>query len=226
MANPNEHAFSLEKVQQTFLQRVYQWMAIGLAITGAVAYWVSGNYALLRALSGGLFFILFLSELALVWWLSANALRMSPATAISAFLGYSALNGLMLAYVFLVYTQASIATAFFITAGTFAAVSVYGYVTKADLSSLQSFFFMGIAGLIIASIVNWFLHSPALYWMISYFGLALFIGLTAYDTQRLKMIQERGGATEQLAIVGALMLYLDFVNMFLYLLRIFGRRRN
>ena len=225
MANPNEQAISFERAQQTFLQRVYQWMAIGLALTGFIAYSISGNYALLRALSGGVFFVLFLAELALVWWLSANILRISASAAITGFLVYSALNGLTIAYIFLIYTHASIASTFFITAGTFAPVSAYGYTTKSDLSSMQSFFFMGLAGLIIASLVNWFFKSPVLYWLISYFGLALFIGLTAYDTQKLKMIQQRGGATEQLAVMGALMLYLDFINMFLFLLRIFGRRK-
>ena len=226
MANPNEHAFSLEKAQQTFLQRVYQWMAVGLALTGFVAYSVSGNYALLRALSGGTFFILFLAEIGLVFWLSSQALNMSPGAAITGFLVYSGLNGLTLAYIFLIYTGASVAATFFITAATFASVSIYGYTTKTDLSSMQSFFFMGLVGILIASLVNWFLKSPLLYWMISYFGVALFMGLTAFDTQKLKMIQERGGATEQLAILGSLMLYLDFINMFLFLLRLFGRRRN
>ena len=225
MTNPNEHAFSLEKAQQTFLQRVYQWMAIGLTLTGFISYSVSGNYALLRALSGGMFFILFLAELGLVWWLSANVLRISPSAAITGFLVYAGLNGLTLAYIFLIYTGVSIAATFFITAATFASVSFYGYATKTDLSSMQSFFFMGLMGLIIASLVNWFLHSAALSWIISYFGVALFMGLTAYDTQRLKVIQERGGSTEQMAIFGSLMLYLDFINMFLFLLRMFGRRK-
>lgn len=224
--NPNnEQAFSFEKTQQTFLQRVYQWMSIGLALTGVIAYMGAGNMGLMRSLAGGGFLVLMIAELALVWWLSARVLTLSPSAAVTGFLVYSALNGLTLSYIFLVYTGASIAMTFFITAGTFASVSIYGYTTKSDLSSMQSFFFMGLIGVLIASLVNFFLKSPMLYWMISYFGVALFMGLTAYDTQRLKALQERGGATEQLAVFGALMLYLDFINMFIFLLRIFGRRK-
>lgn len=224
--NPNnEQAFSFEKTQQTFLQRVYQWMSIGLALTGVIAYMVSGNMGLMRSLAGGGFLVLMIAEFALVWWLSANILTLSPSAAVTGFLVYSGLNGLTLSYLFLVYTGASIAMTFFITAATFASVSIYGYTTKTSLASLQSFFFMGIIGLLIASLVNFFLKSPMLYWMISYLGVGLFMGLTAYDTQKLKAMQERGGATEQLAVFGALMLYLDFINMFIFLMRILGRRK-
>lgn len=221
----HEQAFSFEKTQQTFLQRVYQWMAIGLALTGAISYMVSGNMGLMRSLAGGGFIVLMLVELGLVWWLSAKVLTLTPSTAVTGFLVYSALNGVTLSYIFLVYTGASIAMTFFITAGTFASVSIYGYTTKSDLSSMRSFLFMGLIGVLIASLVNIFLKSPMLYWMISYFGVAVFMGLTAYDTQKLKAMQERGGASEQHAVLGALMLYLDFINMFIFLLRIFGRRR-
>ncbi|MBP9865734.1 MAG: Bax inhibitor-1/YccA family protein [Candidatus Omnitrophica bacterium] len=224
--NPNnEQAFSFEKTQQTFLQRVYQWMAIGLALTGAIAYMVSGNMGLMRSLAGGGFLVLMIAEFALVWWLSANVLNLSPSAAVTGFLVYSGLNGLTLSYLFLVYTGASIAMTFFVTAGMFASVSIYGYTTKTSLASLQSFFFMAIIGLLIASLVNFFLKSPMLYWLISYAGVAIFMGLTAYDTQKLKAMQERGGATEQLAVFGALMLYLDFINMFIFLMRILGRRK-
>ncbi len=226
MANPNEQAFSFEKAQQTFLQRVYQWMSIGLALTGAIAYMISGNLGLMRSLGGGGFLVLMLVELGLVFWLSSQALRISPQAAITGFLVYSGLNGLTLSYIFLVYTGASIAMTFFITAATFASVSIYGYTTKTDLSSMRGFLFMGLIGILIASLVNWFMKSPLLYWMISYFGLALFMGLTAFDTQKLKMLQERGATSEQHAIIGALMLYLDFINMFLFVLRIFGNRRQ
>ncbi|OGW72713.1 MAG: hypothetical protein A2Y02_00560 [Omnitrophica bacterium GWA2_52_12] len=225
MANPNEHAFSLEKAQQTFLQKVYQWMAIGLAITGFVAYSVSGNYALMRALSGGTFFILMIAEFGLVMWLSSQAMKLSPSTALTGFLVYSALNGLTFAYLFIVYTHTSIATTFLITAATFAGVSVFGATTKTDLSSMRSFFVMGLIGLLVATVVNMFLRSPALDWLLSYLGVGLFIGLTAYDTQKLKMMQERGFGSPQMAVMGALMLYLDFINMFLFLLRLFGRRK-
>lgn len=221
-----ERAFDFEKAEQTFIQRVYQWMAAGLALTGFVAIWVSGNPAMLRALSGGLFFLVFLAELGLVFWLSSQVLKISPTAAITGFLVYSGLNGLTLSYLFLVYTQTSIATVFFMTAGTFAVVSVFGWTTKQDLSSVGGFLFMGLVGVIIASLVNLILHSPALYWIISYAGLAIFIALTAYDTQRLKEIHRSGlGSTDQMAILGALKLYLDFINMFISLLRIFGQRR-
>ena len=224
--NPNnEQAFSFEKTQQTFLQRVYQWMAIGLALTGVISYMAAGNMGLMRSLAGGGFLVLMIAEFALVWWLSANVLNLSPSAAVTGFLVYSGLNGLTLSYIFLVYTGASVALTFFITAGTFASVSIYGYATKTNLASMQSFLFMGVIGILIASLVNVFLKSPMLYWMISYLGVGLFMGLTAYDTQKLKALQERGGATEQLAVFGALMLYLDFINMFIFLLRILGRRK-
>lgn len=222
----NEHAFSFEKAQQTFLQRVYQWMSIGLALTGAIAYAVSGNMALMKFLSGGMFLVLVLVELGLVFWLSSQALKLSPQAAVTGFLVYSGLNGLTLSYIFLAYTGASIATTFLITAGTFASVSIYGYTTKTDLSSMRGFLIMGVIGILIASLVNWFMKSTMLYWIISYAGVAIFMGLTAYDTQKLKNLQERGGVGEQHAILGALMLYLDFINMFIFLLRILGNRRQ
>ncbi len=219
-------AFAYEKSEQTFIQRVYQWMAVGLALTGAIALWASQNLSIVRALAGGGFLIIMLVEIGLVFWLSSQVLRLSTSTAIVGFLIYAALNGLTLSFIFLAYTGASIASTFFMTAGTFAAVSVFGWVTKSDLSSMGGFLFMSLIGVLIASLVNFFLKSPALYWFISYAGLAVFVGLTAYDTQRLKMIHQNGGGyIEQLAILGALQLYLDFINMFLMLLRIFGRRR-
>ena len=211
---------------QGFMQRVYQWMALGLTLTGFIAFWVSRNPALLQALSGGLFFALILAELGLVFWLSAKILKISPQAAKIGFLVYSGLNGLTLSFIFVIYTQASIASTFFITAGTFAAVSIYGWVTKTDLTSMGSFLFMGLIGVIIASVVNFFLQSTMLYWLLTYAGLAIFIGLTAYDTQRLKAIHHSAaGSSEQLAVLGALRLYLDFINMFILLLRLFGRRR-
>lgn len=226
MSNPNENAFSFELAQNNFIQRVYQWMAVGLALTGLVALMVAGNPGLLRALSGGMFFIIVLAEFGLVIWLSTQILKISSQTAITGFLVYSVLNGLTLSYIFLVYTSASIASTFFITAGTFAAVSIYGWTTKADLTSMGSFMFMALIGLIIASLVNIFFQNPVFYWLISYAGVAIFIGLTAYDTQKLKRIhQSSQGAPEQIAIMGALMLYLDFINMFIFLLRIFGQKK-
>lgn len=212
--------------QQGFIQRVYQWMAAGLALTGFVALWASGNMAVMKALHGGLFLPLMLVELGVVWWLSSQALKLSPTAATMGFLVYSGLNGLTLSYIFLAYTQASIASTFFITAGSFAGISLFGWTTKSDLTSLRGFLMMGLIGFLIASVVNIFFQSPAFYWILTYAGVALFIGLTAYDTQALKQIHQRSeGASDQLAILGALKLYLDFINLFLLLLRLFGRRR-
>lgn len=224
--NPSYSPSSAEVLTQSFIQRVYQWMAAGLALTGFIAYWASGNGDLMRTLSGGLFIVLVIAELGLVFWLSSQAMKISPAAATIGFLVYSALNGLTLSFIFLVYTQASIASTFFITAGTFAAVSFYGWTTKKDLTSMGGFMTMALIGLIIASLVNLFMRSPVLYWVISYVGVAIFIGLTAYDTQKLKEMQMRQpNAPDQMAILGALKLYLDFINMFIMLLRIFGNRR-
>lgn len=211
---------------QSFMQRVYQWMAAGLALTGFVAFWTSGNASVLRAMQGGMFFLIAIVEIGIVIWLSSQIMRISATAATIGFLVYSGLNGLLMSFIFIVYTQASIASTFFITAGTFAAVSLYGWTTKQDLTSMGSFLLMGLFGIIIASVVNFFFRSPMLYWLITYAGVALFIGLTAYDTQKLKAIhQSMPDAPDQMAILGALKLYLDFINMFIFLLRIFGRRR-
>jgi uncharacterized protein len=212
---------------QGFMQRVYQWMAAGLTLTGFLAYWTSGNTEVLRALAGGGFIVLALVEIGIVFWLSAAITKISPTAAVAGFLVYSALNGVSMSYIFVVYSGASIATTFFITAATFAGVSLFGWMTKSDLSSFRGVLFMGLIGLLIASLVNYFLQSPALYWILSYAGLAIFIGLTAYDTQMLKQWHQSGVvAGEQMAILGALKLYLDFINLFLLLLRLFGRRRD
>lgn len=220
------HSSSSQTVQ-FFIQRVYQWMAAGLALTGVVALWASGNLPLMQSLAKGGFLVLMLVELGLVFWLSASIHKISVATAVAGFLIYSAVNGLTLSFIFLVYTGVSIATTFFITAGTFAGVSLFGWMTKSDLSSLRGYLFMGLIGVLIASLVNMFFHSAPLYWIVTYAGLAVFIGLTAYDTQQLKQLHQSGeGSTEQLAVLGALKLYLDFINLFLLLLRLFGRRRD
>lgn len=224
--NPSFSHSSAEVLTQSFIQRVYQWMAAGLALTGFIAFWAAGNTGLMQALNGGLFIVLMIVEIGLVIWLSSQALKLSPMAATAGFLVYSALNGLTLSFIFLVYTHASIASTFFITAATFAAVSLYGWTTKKDLTSVGGILTMALIGLIIASLVNLFLQSPALYWIISYVGVGIFIGLTAYDTQQLKALQMRQpNAPDQLAILGALKLYLDFINMFIMLLRIFGNRR-
>jgi FtsH-binding integral membrane protein len=224
--------YQVAAAQQAFLARVYQWMAVGLLVTAIVAYLTATTPALLSFVFGNrlVFWGLVIAELALVWSISARATSMDPGTATGLFLLYSALNGLTLAAVFLVFTGASLASTFVVTAGTFAATSIYGYVTKRDLTSLGSFLFMGLIGLILASVVNLFLRNETVYWVTSYIGVFIFVGLTAYDTQRLKAMGARAAAHGErvgaLAIVGALALYLDFVNLFLYLLRIFGNRRS
>lgn len=230
--NQQEHgSFSFERIQsleRQFMQRVYQWMAVGLALTGFVAYTVAANHTLLKAMAGGWFFAVAIAEFALVWWLSSAITqnKVSTQTAVAGFLVYSVLNGLTLCFIFAVYTGASIATTFFITAGSFAGISLFGWLTKSDLTSISSYLFMGLIGILIGSLVNFFLQSPIFYWILTYAGLAVFIGLTAYDTQKLKQIHQSGmGATEQMAVLGALMLYLDFINLFILLLRLFGRRR-
>lgn len=216
--------------RQGILTQVYAWMTAGLLVTGAIAMFVAGTPALVGAIVGNslLFFGLIIGQLALVWVLSANLMRLAPAAATALFLGYAALNGLTFAVIFLAYTAESIASTFFVTAGTFGAMSAWGYFTRRDLSGMGNFLFMALIGLILASIVNIFLASSALYWVITYAGVLIFVALTAYDTQKIKhMIAEvRDEATGQrVAIYGALTLYLDFINLFLFLLRILGNRR-
>jgi len=176
-----------------------------------------------------LFFGLLIGELVLVGYLSAAVQKMTVATATAIFVGYSALNGLTLSIVFLVFTAESIASTFFITAGTFAVISVYGYVTKRDLTSVGNLCLTGLIGVIIASVVNLFFHNEAIYWVTTYMGILVFVGLTAYDTQKIKSMNIIGNeGTEEdrkEAIMGALALYLDFINLFLLLLRLFGRRK-
>ncbi len=217
--------------EQSFMSQVYFWMAMGLGLTGIVAGWMALNPSLMMGLARnmGLFWMLALVQLGIVFWLSAAIMRISVMAATIGFSVYATLNGILLSWIFLIYTGASIAATFFVTAGMFGAVSIYGFVTKRDLTSIGSFCFMGLIGIILASIVNIFLKSPALYWLVTYAGIAVFVGLTASDTQKLKRIHEQGMQSgevlKKLALLGALALYLDFINLFLLLLRIFGRRR-
>lgn len=221
----------VKSYQAVFITKVYNWMALALFITGLVAYYTASSPEIFNAIIGSriLFFGLILGELGLVIYLSRAINSMSRNMAIGAFLLYSVLNGLTMSVIFMAYTSASIATTFYITAGTFAAISFYGYTTKKDLTSIGNMAFMALIGIIIASIVNMFLQNEMMYWIISYLGVAIFVGLTAYDTQKLKAIANRGFANEdgmeKMAIMGALTLYLDFINLFLFLLRIFGDRR-
>ncbi|MFC1798614.1 Bax inhibitor-1/YccA family protein [Thermodesulfobacteriota bacterium] len=216
----------------TFIRSVYNWMAIGLGLTGFVAFYVSNSETLIRLIFGNqiLFFGLIIAELALVFSLSARVQKMQASTATALFLLYAALNGATLSFIFLIYTRSSITSTFFICAATFVACSVYGMVTKRDLTSLGGFMAMGLIGIIIASVVNMFMRSHGMSMIISYIGVFVFVGLTAYDTQKLKnmaLTQPEGldaGVARKGAILGALSLYLDFINLFLMLLRILGSR--
>ena len=213
-------------------KNVYLWMTLALGISGVTAIAVANSPQLLELLYGnGLaLFILFIAQLGLVWLISARISSISINTATALFIAYSILTGVTLASIFIVFTQESIASVFFISAGTFAAISLYGYTTKRDLSNWRTYLLMGLIGLIIASVVNWFMHSEMLYWIISYVGVLVFVGLTAYDTQKIKQMalvsyNQEGEISQKIALLGALTLYLDFINLFIYLLRIFGRRK-
>jgi FtsH-binding integral membrane protein len=217
-----------------FVRSVYNWMGIGLALTGLMAFYVSSSPTTLRLIFGNpiIFFILILAELGMVFAISGMVNRMSAGTATSLFVIYSALNGVTLSFIFLAYTRTSIVSTFFICAGTFIGCSIYGWATKKDLTSWGGFLMMGLIGIIIASLVNIFIKSSAMSIIISYIGVFVFVGLTAYDTQKIKnmaMTQPAGldnAVVRKGAILGALSLYLDFINLFLMLLRIFGQTRE
>ncbi len=219
---------SLVKVNE-FIRSVYNWMAIGLALTGFTAYYVAHTPALLEAVAP-LFIVFILAELGLVFFLSARIAKMKASTATSMFVIYSLLNGVTLSVIFLIYTQASIFSTFLVTALTFGACSVYGMVTKKDLTSMGQFLFMGLIGIIIASLVNMFMRSPMMEYIISFVGVLVFTGLTAYDTQKIKEMalsqpaDASGSMVRKGAIIGALKLYLDFINLFLFMLRFLGNR--
>lgn len=221
-----------------FIRSVYNWMAIGLALTGFTAYYAAHSQTILGLLFSRLtgqptmlFYGLIIGELALVFTLSARVAKMKASTATNLFVLYSALNGVALSTIFLVYTASSITSVFFICAATFAAASTFGMVTKKDLTSMGQFLFMGLIGIVIASVVNLFMRSSGMEMIISYIGVIVFVGLTAYDTQKLKhmaLSQPEGldaGVIRKGAILGALSLYLDFINLFLMLLRILGDRK-
>ena len=217
-----------ESTSMTFLNQVYAWMASGLLITAVVAYVVANSMELLL-FSFQYRWILFIAQLGLVFVLAGRINTLSHSAATGMFLIYSALMGMTLSGILVIYTSESIASVFVITAGTFGAMSLYGYTTKRDLSGMGSMLFMALLGIIIASFVNFFLRSEGLMWLLTYAGVLIFVALTAYDTQKLKKMAEQFAgdeeATKKFAIFGALTLYLDFLNLFLYLLRIFGKRR-
>ena len=215
---------TIVSVQNGVMRGVYGWMGGGLALTALVSLLTVSSPALLQAILGNriLFYALILGELGLVVAISGAINRISASTASLLFLTYAALNGLTMSTIFVVYTSSSIASTFMITSGMFGAMSLYGYVTKTDLTSWGSFLIMGLFGIVIASVVNIFLHSSMIYWVVSFCGIIIFTGLTAYDTQRIKKL---GNTGPKGAILGALTLYLDFINMFLIMLRLLGDRR-
>jgi len=213
--------------QNTLIRQVYAWMGAGLTITAVLALITLSSPAILQAIAGNrlVFFGLMIGELALVFTLSGAINRLSAAAATIIFIAYSALNGVTLSILALIYTANSIASTFVITAGMFGAMSIYGYMTRRDLTSWGSFLFMGLIGIIIASVVNIFVGSSAVSWVVSGIGVIVFTGLTAYDTWKIKALAAQGNTGRKPAILGALTLYLDFINLFLMLLRFTGNRR-
>jgi FtsH-binding integral membrane protein len=215
-------------VAQGFMQRIYGWMTLGLLVTAGVSYLVTTSPALLGALFGGgiaPFMILVFAEFGIVVYLSARVHTMNPSTASVLFFIYSALNGVTLAPIFLIYTGESVATAFFVTAGLFGGMSAYGAMTKRDLTDFGSFLGMGVFGLLIAMLVNMFLRSEMTSYVISGLAVIIFTGLSAYDTWVLRRMAAEGRMTDNYAVLGALKLYLDFITIFVHLLRLFGKRR-
>ena len=214
------------------MRKVYVWMSLALVITGVAAYGVAGTPALLSLIFGNrmVFFGLIIAELALVWGVSAAIGRLSLSAATLLFILYSVVNGVTLSAIFVAYTAASVAKVFFITAGTFGVMALYGYTTKRDLSSVGKIAFMALVGIIIATVVNMFVKSAGIDLAVSYIGVLVFVGLTAWDTQKIKAMlaaaPDGGEAAQKTALIGALTLYLDFINLFIFLLRILGGRRD
>jgi FtsH-binding integral membrane protein len=225
-----ERQWDISEAFPVLMRKVYVWMTLALAITGFTAYGVATSPGILQVIYGNqvIMWVLVIAELALVFGVNAAINRISLTTATLMFILYSVINGALLSSIFLIYTASSIATVFFITAGTFGVMALIGYTTKTDLSSMGKILFMALIGLVIATVVNMFIKSNGFMMILSYVGVLIFVGLTAYDTQRIKnMLLEAPDASEgaqKVALLGALALYLDFINLFIYLLRIFGRR--
>lgn len=224
--------FTRSVAQASLFRSVYVWMTLALVITGFTALYVAKSYTLLNLMLQNqmAFWGVLIAELGLVFYMSARINRISFTTATILFIVYSILNGVIMSMLFLIYTMSSIATTFFVTAGTFGAMALFGYATKKDLTRIGNLCIMGVIGLIIASLVNMFLHNSMMDLIISYVGVLLFVGLTAYDSQKIKQMLsgediEVNETTQKIALMGALTLYLDFINLFLYLLRILGDRK-
>ncbi|OJX09762.1 MAG: hypothetical protein BGO77_02580 [Caedibacter sp. 37-49] len=222
-------AENLDQGLRSYMLGIYNYMALGLGLTGLVATLVASSPALLQAIYGSpLHYVVMLAPVALVFFLSFRLHKLQASTAQTLFWTYAGLMGLSLSWIFLAYTGASVAKVFFITAGTFGAMSLYGYTTQRDLTGMGSFLFMGLIGLVLASLVNIFVKSSAFEFVLSVIGVLIFTGLTAYDTQVIKSEYIEGDDREIMmkkSIMGALRLYLDFINLFLHLLRFLGDRR-
>jgi FtsH-binding integral membrane protein len=230
----NQQTIDLESksIAKSFVANVFSWMTLALVVSGATAWWFASSGLIVNILSGSklLFWLIVLAPLGLVMVMSFSLNKLSVAALTGLFIAYSAVNGISLSTIFLIYAMSSIAKVFFITAGLFVTMAFIGYTTKTDLTKMGSILMMALIGIIIASVVNFFMQSSAMDYVISCIGVLIFTGLTAYDTQKIKRIGagvEYGSATAgKLAIMGALSLYLDFINLFLFLLRIFGGRKD
>ena len=226
-----ERQMEVSEAFPVLMRKVYVWMALALLITGMTAYYVATNEVILTAIltNRALFYGLLIAELVLVIAVSAAINRLSLMMATLMFILYSVINGATMSVIFLIYQATSIATVFFITAGTFGAMAAIGYTTKKDLSSMGRILFMALIGLVIATVVNLFIKSDTMTLILSYIGVIVFVGLTAWDSQKIKQMLMQAPdvdeASQKVALLGSLELYLDFVNLFLYLLRIFGKRR-
>ena len=225
-----DEQLSMSSAFPVLMRKVYVWMTLALVITGFTAYGVVTSPGVLQLIFGNkiLFWGMIIAELALVIGVSAAINRLSLTMATLMFILYSVINGALFSSIFLIYTASSIATVFFITAGTFGVMALIGYTTKTDLTSIGKYLFMALIGLIIATLVNMFIKSEGFTYILSYIGVLIFVGLTAYDSQKIKQMllqaPDAGEGAQKLALLGALTLYLDFINLFIYLLRIFGRR--
>lgn len=231
-AYARERELEMSSAFPVLMRKVYLWMTLALVITGFTAYYVAHNETLLTALVSNqiLFWGLVIGEFALVIGLSAAINKLSLTMATLMFVIYSVINGATLSFIFLIYTYSSITNVFFITAGTFAVMALIGYFIKVELSSMGKILMMALIGIIIATIVNIFTKSEGLAMILNYLGVLVFVGLTAYDSQKIKQMMmaapDAGEVAQKMALLGALSLYLDFINLFLYLLRIFGARRD
>lgn len=227
---PAEREWEVSNAFPVLMRKVYVWMTLALVITGFTAYGVATSPGILQAIYSNqiLFWGMIIAEFALVIGVSAAINRLSLTTATLMFILYSVINGALMSYIFLAYTASSIATVFFITAGTFGVMAFIGYTTKTDLSSIGKIVMMALIGLVIATLVNLFIKSEGFTLILSYVGVLVFVGLTAYDTQKIKQMllqaPDAGEGAQKMALLGALSLYLDFINLFIYLLRIFGKR--